>query len=525
MASTPARRLGAVLATVLSASLLLSGCTLIPLFGPGGGSSNEVRPGPTRETVDPDLERFYTQELDWRSDCGTERVDCTDVTVPLDWSEPTGETITIAIARHRASGTPIGSLLVNPGGPGGSGFDFVAYSAPYIVSSEVLKRYDVIGFDPRGVGGSTGIECFADDADKDEYLYGTFANAYGTQGWLDELTARAADWTASCVSKTGELLGHLDAASVARDMDVIRALLGDTKLNYLGYSYGTYLGTMYAELFPKKVGRMVLDGAVDPAVGDLESLVTQMAGFDSALRAYMEWCLPQSDCPFRGGVDAALATVRQMLDTVDARKLTASDGRVLDSATVATAIIYTLYSESSWPELSTLFTQLRKMDADTVFLFADAYNDRDSLGGYSGNSMEIYTSVICNEGDLATDGVSTLDGIAQIDAAAPILGRYAAYDDYAVLDVVCSNWPFPVADLPTTFTAEGAAPIMVIGTTNDPATPYANAVALAEQLSSGFLVTYEGEGHTIYGNGVRCIDDIVDAYLISGTVPSGDPRC
>lgn len=524
MASTPARRLGVVLATVLSASLLLSGCTLIPLLGGERGPVSSDRPGPTGEEVAPELARFYAQELAWEG-CGMGSVECTDVMVPLDWSDPEGETITIAVARHLASGERLGSLLMNPGGPGGSGWDFVAYSAQWVVTQDVLEQYDVVGFDPRGVGRSTGIECYTDDADKDEHLYGTYDDPYGTQGWLDQLTERSKDWIEACRQNTGDLLGHLDAGSVARDMDVIRALLGDEKMHYLGYSYGTYLGTVYAELFPEKVGRMVLDGAVDPAVGDLESLAIQMAGFDSALRAYMEWCLPQSACPFTGSADAAMKTVRQMLDTVDARRFVSSDGRVLDSATVATGIIYTLYSEDSWPGLSTLFTQLRKGDADTVFVYADAYNDRDDRGGYSGNSMEVYTAVICNEGDLATDGVGTLEGLERIDAAAPTLGRYAAYDDYAVLDATCSQWPYPLAELPSSFTAQGAPPIMVIGTTNDPATPYANAVALAKQLSSGFLVTYEGEGHTIYAGGVACIDDTVDAYLLKGTVPESDPRC
>lgn len=516
------RRVGALTVT-LAAALALSGCGILPFFPGGGGGGGAERPGPTGEQVAAELAPFYTQELEWRG-CGG-RIDCTEVTVPLDWSAPTGATIEIAIARHKASGTPLGSLLVNPGGPGGSGFDFVQRSASAIVSPRVLAEYDIIGFDPRGVGNSTPIECYTTTDEQDHYLYGTYASPYGTQGWLDELTTREQRWAATCERNTGALLGHLDAASVARDMDVIRAVLGDSELHYLGYSYGTYLGTVYAELFPEKVGRMVLDGAVDPLVGDLEALTIQMAGFDSALRAYMEWCLERgAECPFRGSTDAALASVRQMLDTVDARGFVASDGRELDSATVATGIVFTLYSEGSWPALSELFTQLRRGDADTVFLYADAYNGRTPYG-YDDNSMDIYTAVTCNEGNLATDGVDVFEGLERIDAAAPILGRYAAYDDYAVLKVVCSNWPVPVAQLPETFTAEGAAPIMVIGTTNDPATPYANAVSLAKQLSSGFLVSYEGEGHTIYAHGVACIDDTVDAYLISGTVPDADPRC
>ncbi|PZQ90561.1 MAG: alpha/beta hydrolase [Leifsonia xyli] len=518
---TSSRRLGA-LAAVLSAALLLSGCGILPFIPKAGGGDD--RPGPTGEQVAAELEKFYTQKLDW-SGCGGSGIDCTTVMVPLDWADPTGETIELGVARHKADGTPLGSLLINPGGPGGSGYDFVRDSVDYIVTPDVLAKYDVIGFDPRGVNQSTPIACYTDSADQDEWLYGTYSSAYGTQGWFDELTGRAKTWAAACEKNTGALLGQLDAASVARDMDVIRAVLGDKKLSYLGYSYGTYLGTMYAELFPEKVGRLVLDGAVDPTVGDLDALATQMAGFDSGLRAYMESCLAKSGCPFAGSTDAALKSVRQMLDTVDARRFTASDGRVLDSATVATGIIYNLYSESSWPNLSELFTQLRKGDADTVFSYADAYNGRQSDGSYPDNSMDIYTAVTCDEGTLATDGVDVFAGLDKIDAAAPILGRYAAYDDYAILKAVCSNWPAPRAELPTTFTADGAAPIMVIGTTNDPATPYANAKSLAKQLSSGFLVTYNGEGHTIYAQGVSCIDDTVDAYLISGTVPRADPQC
>ncbi|TPX03326.1 alpha/beta hydrolase, partial [Schumannella luteola] len=455
---TTSRRVGD-LAVVFAAALALSGCGILPLFPVGGGTATSS-PAPA-DDVPAELQPFYTQQLDW-SGCGASGIDCTEVTVPLDWSDPTGDTMQLAVARHRATGASLGSLLINPGGPGGSGYDFVHDSVDYIVTQDVLANYDVIGFDPRGVNHSDPIACYTDAADQDEWLYGTYSSAYGTQGWLDELTGRAEDWASACEENTGALLGHLDAASVARDMDVMRAVLGDTELHYLGYSYGTYLGTVYAELFPEKVGRMVLDGAVDPQVGDLDALAVQMAGFDSALRAYMQWCLPQSDCPFSGSADTALKSVRQMLDTVDARHFVASDGRELDSATTATGIIFTLYSESYWPYLSELFTDLRKGDADTVFTYADAYNGRQADGSYSDNSMDIYTAVTCDEGTLGSDGVDVFDGLAKIDAAAPILGRYAAYDDYAVLKVVCANWPVPTATLPDAFTADGAAPIMVV---------------------------------------------------------------
>ncbi|MET0304461.1 MAG: alpha/beta hydrolase, partial [Microbacteriaceae bacterium] len=251
----------------------------------------------------------------------------------------------------------------------------------------------------------------------------------------------------------------------------------------------------------------------------------QMAGFESAARAYMADCLEQEGCPFTGSVDDGLSQLRAELDAVDAAALTASDGRVLDAATVGTAIAYALYSEFSWPEVSAVVAGLRAGDADPAFRNADGYNSRAADGSYDGNSLEVYTAVTCLDGDFASDPESTLDRLAEIDEVAPTVGRAIALDDFAVLDTVCAVWPEPGAEQPTSYDAEGADPILVIGTTNDPATPYAWAESLADQLSSGVLITYEGEGHTIYAQGVACVDDAVDAYLLEGTVPSADPRC
>jgi pimeloyl-ACP methyl ester carboxylesterase len=507
-----ARRITAAAAVIAAAALVLTGCQFLP--DNGGGATDS--PG--------GLDRFYAQELTWTEE--GELLDSTEVEVPLDWSKPDGETIEIAVMRHSAIGTPLGSLLMNPGGPGGSGYDYVRDYAQYLVSPDVLEQFDLIGFDPRGVNHSTPVVCYTDPADRDALLYGTYDVEYGSQEWIDELTEREADYAAACAENTGDLLGHIDAGSVARDMDVIRAVLGDDKINYLGYSYGTYLGTMYAELFPDKVGRMVLDGAVDPGVGDLDGLAFQMAGFDSALKAYVTDCLANdSSCPFTGDAAAGMAQVRDLLGTIDDKDLVAADGRQLDSATVGTGIAYNLYSESAWPQLTAMLNDLYADDPESTFASADGYNGRNPDGTYADNSQDIYSAVTCVEGDLGIDGVTPLEGLEQIRDEAPTLGDYFAYDDYAILDVLCSNWPTPVADQPTVFDAEGADPILVIGTTNDPATPYANAVSLAKQLSSGVLISYEGEGHTIYAQGVPCVDDTVDAYLIDGTVPDADPMC
>jgi pimeloyl-ACP methyl ester carboxylesterase len=515
------RRILPLAALLTASALLLSGC--FPFSFPGGGGGSQTVDTSTDEEVEAGLEAFYKQELTWY-DLGN-RVDETTITVPLDWDDPAGETIELAVARHNATGDPMGSMLMNPGGPGGSGYDFVAYSASYIVTSDVLANYDIIGFDPRGVGQSTGIECYTDPADKDELLYGTFDADYGTQAWIDELTVRETDWIDACVENTGDLLGNLDAASVARDMDVMRAVLGDEKLSFLGYSYGTYLGAVYAELFPEKVGRMVLDGAVDPLVGDLDALATQMAGFESAYRAFLEYCFDDGDCPFSGSVNTAMQQTENLILDAGDDGLSSSDGRELDTATIGTGLIQNLYSDSLWPRLVQMLADLEAGDADLTFESADDYNGRYEGPFYDGNGYDIYTAVTCNEGTLGTDGVTPLDGLAVIDERAPYLGFATALDDYVALDVTCSNWPYPPAVMPTSYSADGAPPILVVGTTNDPATPYSQAVSLAKQLSSGVLISYEGEGHTIYAQGVSCVDDAVDAYFLRGEVPSADPMC
>jgi len=514
------RRL-AIVATLSAAALLLSGCVSLPLDWLARRGSTPT-PAHTAEDHGADLARFYEQRVDWTS-CGS-GLDCTSVTVPVDWEDPSGETLTVAVTRHRATGSRVGAILYNPGGPGASGFDYVHDYAEYIATPAVLQHYDLIGFDPRGVKRSTGIACQS-GADKDEMLYGTYQAAYGTQEWVDEFTSRAQEWIAACQDHAGELLGHLDGASVARDMDVIRAVLGEDRMNYLGYSYGTYLGANYAELFPERVGRMVLDGAVDPTVSDANWLITQMGGFESAFRAYLADCLASTGCPFSGNLDQALGQVRDLLAGIDARRLRSSDGRVLDVATVGTAIAENLYTESYWSYMTEMFADLQDGDAESTFESADEYNDYYGPGSYDGNGFEVYTSVQCDESQVGRDGVDVLEGLARISAAAPTVGAAIAYDDYAVLNVLCANWPYPIAERPAVFDAAGSAPIVVIGTTNDPATPYAQAQSLAEQLENGVLVTYHGEGHTVYGNGVACIDDAIDAYLVDGDVPSAGLEC
>jgi pimeloyl-ACP methyl ester carboxylesterase len=506
----------AIVAAFAATAMVLAGCTLLsPILG--GGDTVTTH---TDEEVAAGLEQYYKQDVTWKS-CGAGN-DCTTLKAPVDWADPEGEQIELALSRHKASGTSKGSLLINPGGPGGSGFDF---AQGFTGSTGVYANFDIIGFDPRGVGRSTPIVCFTDDADRDEMIYGTYDDPYGSEGWETELAERQKDWVDACAENTGPLLAHIDTVSVAHDMDMMRAVLGDDKLNYLGYSFGTYIGTVYAELFPEKVGRMVLDGAVEPPFGTFDELATQMAGFDSAFKAYMTDCLKSGGCPFDGPVSNAMGEAHSLALSVDGQGLTSSDGRVLDSATVGTGIALALYNAGNWPYITMMFQGLLQGDADTAFLLADSYNGRDGSGGYADRSLDVYFAVTCAEGTIGTDDIDVQQGLAIMDQKGPYVGGILALDDYVLLEEACSQWPYPRPDFPETFDAEGAPPILVIGTTNDPATPYAQSVALAEELSSGVLVTYNGEGHTVYGNGVTCIDDVVDDYFVNDVVPASDPDC
>ena len=505
-----AARLG-VGTVALAAMVALTGC--VPTFlAPERSVST-----PTGEQVDAELEPFYSQVLEWEQ-CG-DGLGCATASAPLDWENPGEGEIDLALVRHVATGERLGSLLVNPGGPGGSGYDFVADSLDYAVGQPLQERFDVVGFDPRGVGRSSAVACY-DPQQMDEYLYGIVPAERGSDEWVEAVGSAAADFGAACSERTGELLAEVDTVSAARDLDLLRAVLGDERLNYLGYSYGTFLGATYAELYPEKVGRLVLDGAIDPSASDAEVTEAQAVGFEQALRAYLEDCLTGSECPFSGSADAAMEEVGRLLASVDASPLRGTDGRMVGADTLLTAIIYPLYSPDSWPYLSEMLESVMLGDADAALSFADGYNGRNEDGTYRDNSTEAFRSVNCLDYTYQSDVAVMREKAAAVAEVAPIIGPYFGYGDLS-----CINWPYQGERERAEIHAEGAAPILVIGTTGDPATPYDWAVALAEQLDSGVLVSYEGEGHTAYNKSNSCVNDAVEAYFIDGTVPDADPLC
>lgn len=507
------RRAAAVIAGLAAASVALSGCLYAMI--PEQSSRPSTTNAPDTEGVAEDLLPFYSQELTW-SECGV-GFECTDVTAPLDWENPGEGDITLAVVRHRAEGTAVGSLLMNPGGPGSSGVDLVQNNLDFAVGPDIIENYDVVGFDPRGVGGSTAVTCY-DAPEMDQYLYGIPAAARGTAEWEAELLESHKAFAQACDANSEGILPHITTVNAARDMDLIRAVLGDKQLNYLGYSYGTFLGATYAKLYPEKAGRLVLDGAIDPAVPGLEVGATQALGFESALRAYMKDCLDSGSCPFNGTVDEAMADLGALLASVDSTPLKSGDGRLMGADSLMTGIIAALYSEGSWDYLTQALDEALQGDPATAFLLADFYNGREN-GVYLDNSAEAFRAYNCMDYPVEDDPAAEAATEAKIAEGAPTIAPYWTGPDS------CSVWPYPPTGTRGEITAEGAGPILVIGTTNDPATPYEWSESLAAQLEEGVLITRVGEGHTGYNKGNSCVDDAVEAFLLDDVVPEDGLRC
>lgn len=495
-----------VAALVAVGVLVLTGCT-------APREQTEVTAAPTTADVQ-GIDAIYAQELDWQA-CGD--LECATLVVPMDYDQPDGDTIEVAVSRHRASGDRIGSLLINPGGPGSSGIDALSSIALPRFGSEVVERYDLVGFDPRGVASSTPVTC-VDGPEMDALTATDFD--FGSDEGLAAAEAAYGELGAACLERTGPVLEHVDTVSAARDMDVLRAVLGDETLNYVGYSYGTQLGATYAAQFPEQVGRLVLDGALDPTLSTLELSQGQASGFENALRAYVADCQAGADCPLDGSVDDGLAQVKTVLDRARRSPLPTGTDRPLTGALAFSGIALPLYDEASWSYLTLGLGAALQGDGSVLLQLADLYYDRNADGTYATNSTQAFWAIGCADDRGTTDPAEMRAQAAAIEEVAPTVGYFFGYGG-----AICAQWPVPEAGGLDDYSAAGAAPIVVIGTTNDPATPYEWAQSLAETLDSGTLLTYEGEGHTAYGRSNACIAGAVDAYLLEGTVPAEGTRC
>jgi pimeloyl-ACP methyl ester carboxylesterase len=460
------------------------------------------------------IARYGAKKLRWTG-CG-EGFECAKLAVPLDYATPVGDDIELSVIRLKARGRDrIGSVVLNPGGPGGSGVEF-ARQAQALLPGEILDRFDVVSFDPRGVASSSPVDCF-DDAQMDRLVHAD--PTPDSPAERRELFDVSKQFANACQERSARLLPHVGTLDAAKDMDVLRAALGDKKLTYVGFSYGTLLGARYAEQFPTHIRALVLDGALDPTLTNREISLAQAVGFEKALESFLADCERQG-CAFasHGGAEKAFD---ELMRRVEAHPLDGDAGRELGPSEALFGVAAALYSpEFGWPVLrGALESAYSAGDGLGLMSLFDNLVERDHDGHFS-NSIEAQSAVNCLDGEYAKDE-SAYDADAKAFAKkAPRFGEAIAYGP-----VVCAYWPVPPVTKPGPVHANGAPPIVVVGTTRDPATPYAWSVALAKQLP-GTLVTYDGDGHTAYGyHRNACVERVVDAYLISLAVPKAGTRC
>lgn len=520
------RRHPRVLVAVLAgfAALLLGACAQIV---PGVAVPDAAGSAP------PGLEAFYDQQLSWGpcapfAATGEDRqiyadpsLQCARLRVPLDYSAPQGRTASIAVLRHAAPASPqrIGSLVINPGGPGASGIQTAAYLSSTLASTEVGRRFDIVGFDPRGVGASEpAIQCLnGPERDADRRDNDTDASPAG----VAQTEAEERHTVDLCSRRTGlDVLANVGTRDVARDMDVLRAALGDPQLTYLGFSYGTRIGSTYAEEFPHNVRAMVLDGALDPDEDPTTELVEQGRGFQGAFDAFARDCTTRPNCPL--GQDPAQTTrayqdlTRPLID----RPLPLPDGRVLSYADAQQGTINALYVQAYWPRLSRALTDLRAGRGAALMTLADEYYERNPNGTYA-SSQDAFEAIRCVDDPRVTDPAQSLARARAYNEAAPFLdsgrGVSGARDS-------CAFWPVPPTSRPHVPQVPGLAPPLVVSTTGDPATPYQAGVELAQDLH-GSLLTKIGDEHTAVFQNSPCVDAVVTRYLIDNTPAPPGATC
>ncbi|MFE3858163.1 alpha/beta hydrolase [Streptomyces griseorubiginosus] len=521
--SSRSLRTGGIL---LAAALLASACSASASTSSVGSATAaaDVTPAALPKAPPAALASYYGQKVRWRG-CGVPGFECATLKAPLDYDKPAQGDIRLAVTRKKATGPGkrLGSLFVNPGGPGGSAVGYVQAYAGIGYPAAVRARYDMVAIDPRGVARSEPVECL-DGRDMDTYTQTDTTPDDARE--TTELVDAYKEFAEACGAHAPGLLRHVSTVETARDMDVVRAVLGDRKLNYVGASYGTFLGATYAGLFPGRTGRLVLDGAMDPSLPARRMNLDQTAGFETAFQSFAKDCVRQPDCPLgtKGTTTAEVGrNLKAFFTRLDAHPIPTgdADGRRLGEALATTGVIAAMYDESSWAQLREALTSaIKEKDGAGLLVLSDSYYERDADGRYS-NLMSANAAVNCLDLPPAYDTPEEVErALPSFEKASPVFGEGLAWASLS-----CAYWPVGATGEPHRIEARGAAPIVVVGTTRDPATPYRWARALAAQLTSARLLTYEGDGHTAYGRGSACIDSTINAYLLRGTPPTNGKRC
>ena len=501
---------GAWAVTMVAAVTVVAGCST-EVAGTPGLAGPPLPPAPPVQWAPCQTD---SAELDLPKDA-----QCGDLTVPVDYADPDGGTATLALLRFPATGDKIGSLVINPGGPGGSGID-LALNLVDSLPKPVRQRFDLVGFDPRGVGSSTpALQC---NSDHDNDVLRTDPQVDYSPAGVAHIEDTEKQYVQRCVDKMGkEFLANVGTVNVARDLDRLREALGDAKLTYLGYSYGTLIGATYAEAYPDKVRAMILDGAIDPDADPVQAEIDQDAAFQKAFDDYAADCAKQRDCPLGTDPAKAVDVYRNLVDPLVGKPAATKDPRGLSYPDAVTATISALYSPETWKQLSEGLTELTKGRGDTLLGLADDYWGRDEDGAYN-NGNDAETAIDCVDSPPITDRAAVVDEDRRARQAAPFMS-YGEFTGHAPLDT-CAFWPVPATSAPHTVSAAGLPPVLVVSTTDDPATPYQAGVDLAKELG-GALLTYKGTQHTVVFDGDTCVDAYAAGYLVDLKLPPAGATC
>ncbi len=455
-------------------------------------------------------------ELDWGScaEAGAEGagLECATLEVPIDYENPEAGSLELELARKTSTGTGserIGSLLFNPGGPGGSGIEFLG-SAAFTVPADIQDHFDLVSWDPRGVGESSPVECL-DSSEKDAQISGDISP--DTPEELDRAVADQAEFLAGCENNNKDLIEHMSTADVANDLDTIRQALGDEQLNYVGFSYGTSIGATYATMYPDHVRAMVLDGSTSPGANDVEQAVAQAKGFERTYQAFVSSCDASAECALSGQTSASVDSVRQRLDAAPLTVGNGSQSRELTRDLFDIGLASALYDDSSWGSLADAIANLDDGGAEVILELADRQLGRNEDGSWD-NSWDAQTMVNCADSEDRPSIDEAIKSSDELVAASPTFG-----EAFRTGALACVDWPLAANPVPD-WSAEGAPPILVVGTLGDPATPYEWSEEMVAALQGSVLLTYEGDGHTAFLRGGPCIDDAVSAYLIDLTLPA-----
>ncbi|WP_127783384.1 alpha/beta hydrolase [Rhodococcus sp. X156] len=525
----------------VAAGIAVGGAVVLALTGCAADGGEPVVAGPPSVSASPGmpvgpvpegLGEFYAQTLTW-GDCekfavspdsqqayAADGLECARMTVPLDYAQPAGRQVTVGVLRKAASGARTGSLVVNPGGPGASGMGLAADLASAVAGTPVGEHFDLVGFDPRGVGASEpAVTCLTGpENDARRALVDVDTSPAG----IARSEQVAKDYANTCADRVGvDVLAHVGTREVVKDMDVLRSVLGEQKLTYLGYSYGTRIGTAYAEAFPANVRALVLDGAVDPMADPVQELVLQGQGFQGAFDAFVADCVKLSDCPLGPVPEAAVVRYRQLVNPLVAAPVTTRDPRGLSYADSQTGTLQALYSPQLWSALRAGLAQLAAGKGDTLLALADLYEGRNADGSYN-NTNDAFNAIRCVDDPPLTDRATNDAAEAQYRKVAPFLDDGRA-TGAAALDT-CAFWRVPATSTPHPVSAPDLPEVLVISTTGDPATPYAAGVDLARQLQAR-LLSFEGNQHTVALQGQSCVDEVVTAYLEDLKLPEEGTRC